>query len=405
VKLIKVVLFFVLMCSTQIFAQSFLDSITNGKFSGQFQLGYEYSDYDDSADLDAAQGLMLRTRIEFKTADYKGFSFFIQGQNVAHLIDDFRFPGGGNPDYDVIADPDGSRVHQVYLNFRMFGNSSLKIGRQEILLDDVRLIGNVGWRQNAQSFDAVTFKTKLQKNELTISYIDTINSIFLTRVDLDYLLLLHDSYKMGTGGTFSTFAYLLDTVSTAPTSRDCGTYGVRMVDKLFDMEIDVTYAVQNDYADGKDHGGDMLNVFLSDKLGETSTFGLGLNRISGQSGEDRPFDTLFSTAHKFNGWSDQFLSTNGGNLVNGLLDLFVQVKGKSWGGSWTVAYHKFDTTEKDQGYEEKYGNEFDAIFVKKISKHLKFLVKYAKYDAKSYKDLINPTHDETVYWGRIIYSF
>lgn len=404
----KLIILFVLFCSVQLFAQSFLESITNGKFSGEFQLGYEYSDYDDAANLEPATGLELRTRIEFKTADYKGFSFFIQGQNVSFLIDDFSFPGGGDSNYDVIADPDGSRVHQAYLDFNMFGNSSLRIGRQEILLDDVRLIGNVGWRQNAQSFDAVTFKTNYKRNDLTVSYIDAINTIYLTRVKLDYLLLLNNSYKMDQGGTLSTFAYFLDTESIDPASRDCATYGIRMVDKLFDMELDVTYAVQQDYADGEGHGGDMLNIYLSDRFGKTSTLGLGMNKISGQHNLDRPFDTLFSTAHKFNGWSDQFLSTNGGNLVNGLLDLFVQINGNSWGGNWTIAYHKFDTTETGQGFEEKYGSEINAVFVKKLSKNFKFLVKYAKYTADQYeKDItiVNPTHDETVYWGRIIYTF
>jgi len=405
VKLIKTFLFFVILCSTHVFSQSFFDSIKDGKFSGYFQLSYEYSDFDDAEGLKPAKGLTLRSRIAFKTAEYNGFSFYIQGHNVSYAIDDFRYPGGGNPEYDVIADPDGSRIHQMYFDLKMFSNSKLRVGRQEILLDDVRLIGNVGWRQNGQSFDAVTFTNTTNKNKLTLSYINQVNTIFLTSVDLDSLILINNTYKTGKDSFVTAFAYLLDTESTEPTSRDCGTYGLRVVDRLFDMKLDVTYAIQEDYADGEGHGGDMWNVLLTDKFIGGTTFGLGLNRISGQNNNDRPFDTLYSTAHKYNGWADQFLATNGGTLVNGLLDIYAQIKGKAMGGSWTLVYHDFDTTETGQGFEEKYGTEFDGVFVKKINKNLKYLLKFAKYNAKSYADAINPTHDETVYWGRIIYTF
>ena len=38
-------------------------------------------------------------------------------------------------------------------------DATLIFGRQRIKLDDDRFIGNVGWRQNEQTFDALTFKT------------------------------------------------------------------------------------------------------------------------------------------------------------------------------------------------------------------------------------------------------
>ena len=36
--------------------------------------------------------------------------------------------------------------------------NSNQIGRQNIVLDNARFIGNVGWRLNEQTFDALSFK-------------------------------------------------------------------------------------------------------------------------------------------------------------------------------------------------------------------------------------------------------
>lgn len=44
------------------------------------------------------------------------------------------------------------------INFRAVQNLSLKIGRQELVYDDVRLLGNLDWLQQARRFDAALLK-------------------------------------------------------------------------------------------------------------------------------------------------------------------------------------------------------------------------------------------------------
>jgi len=130
--------------------------------------------------------------------------------------------------------------------------------------------------------------------------------------------------------------------------------------------------------------------------------GGGTNIISGQDGNDRPFDTLFSTAHKWNGWADQFLATNGGNLINGLQDVFVQAGTTFSGVKFLAVAHWFDTTDTNT-YDGRYGTELDFLFAKTFSKNLSGLMKFAFFNADSAMD--NPTVDETVVWVRLNYHF
>ena len=381
---------------------SLLDALKNGKASMQLQFSFEYSDFSDAANLDAAKGLTLRTRLGYRTGKWGNVQGFIQFHNVSQMLDDYRWPDGGNGGYDVIADPDGSRIHQGYLDISFGGHSALRAGRQEVILDDARLIGNVGWRQNGQSFDGITFSCSgLTNNTFKVSWITRINTIFLTHVNLDKLILINDSYRISDRVSINGFGYLLDTESKAPDSRDSATYGAWLTAKPGRFSLDVTYAVQTDYADGENHGGNMITVIGLAKAGNWKLGG-GANIISGQDGNDRPFDTLFSTAHKWNGWADQFLATNGGNLTNGLQDVFVQAGTTFSGVKFLAVAHWFDTTDANT-YDGTYGTELDFLFSKSFSKNLSGLVKFAFFNADSAVD--NPTVNETVVWVRLNYHF
>ncbi len=397
----KVLVLLCVVCVLPAFAGGFLDSIKNGKASLELRFSLEYSDLDDATNLDSATGLTLRTRLGYQTEDYNGFSMFLQMHNVSQIIDNYRWPGGGDPNYDVIGDPDGSRVHQFFLTYKFTDSFSVKAGRQEIIFDDARLIGNVGWRQNGQSFDGAVFTFKKGRNKLDVAYVYRVNTIFLTHINLDGLYAFHDTFTVSKNMKITAFAYLLDTESVEPDSRDSGTYGIRLLGSVENFSYDFTYAIQNDFADGENHGGDMINAFFNYNFGKFA-LGAGYNMISGQDGNDRPFDTLFSTAHKFNGWADQFLATNGGNLINGLDDYFFQFSTVIGGHKVVAVYHMFDTNQ-NVTYGEKYGDEFDLLVIKKINKNLSCLFKAAFYNAKNYEN--NPTTDETVLWMRMTYKF
>jgi len=398
-----------------------VDDLFNALKSGtpgvQLRLGYEMSDLDNNSSR-TANSVTLRTRLSYRTGElelpYVKASGFLQFHNLSAFLDHY------SPEkltYDTVADPDGNRIQQAYLDLKAF-DTTLRIGRQEIIMDDHRLIGNIDWRQNGQSFNGVSLTNKsIQDFEFFASYITKINTILLKEVPLDDmgLILGHIKYTGIKDTTISVYDYLLDSRGDTKNDRDIGTLGARvtgdvhLTDKLH-LPYAVNYSHQHGYRNGRNYGGYMVNSYVGLEFHEVE-FGGGYNRISGQKGERKAFDTLFSTAHKFNGWSDQFLATNGGNLVNGLEDIYFQIKAKCTPGKtkFVLRYHIFDTannytTSGMSGYSGTYGNEFDALIKTKLRKDLSLLFKYASYFASNGTGNPKP-RDENVFWTRLEYRF
>jgi len=76
-----------------------------------------------------------------------------------------------------VADPEYTEANQVYLQMKL-GTFTGIAGRQRVILDNARFIGNVGWRQSEQTYDAVTFKSAaLPKTQLHYSCIANVNRV------------------------------------------------------------------------------------------------------------------------------------------------------------------------------------------------------------------------------------
>ena len=133
---------------------SFGEAIFEGIPTVDFRLGFEYSSTDDNNS--PGKSLNLRSRIGYRTADFYDTNAFIQLHSLLNLVEEFSYSGGGDRDRDTINDPKGEKIHQFYLEYKGLENLKLRLGRQEIILDDQRFIGNVDWRQNGQSFDAIS---------------------------------------------------------------------------------------------------------------------------------------------------------------------------------------------------------------------------------------------------------
>ena len=58
--------------------------------------------------------------------------------------------------YPVVADPEATEVNQAYLIYGGIPDTRLQAGRRAIKLDNQRFVGNVGFRQNEQTFDSAT---------------------------------------------------------------------------------------------------------------------------------------------------------------------------------------------------------------------------------------------------------
>ena len=58
----------------------------------------------------------------------------------------------------VVGDPETSEINQVFLSCTG-GKTTATVGRQRLVLDGARFVGDVGWRQNMQTL-AVTIQSR-----------------------------------------------------------------------------------------------------------------------------------------------------------------------------------------------------------------------------------------------------
>jgi Alginate export len=88
-----------------------------------------------------------------------GFNYKMENVTFGMSVQDIRIWG---QDAATISNADGSKlgVHEAWAEVNLLDTIglSLKIGRQELLYDDSRLLGNLDWLQQARRHDAAVFK-------------------------------------------------------------------------------------------------------------------------------------------------------------------------------------------------------------------------------------------------------
>ena len=352
-------------------------AITDGKLSANLNLRYEAVDQDNA--LKDADALTLRTRVNYTTGDYKGFSAAVELENSTALVDDYNDATGEGAGYSVIADPDHTELDQAYIAYK--GDKlSGKIGRQVITMDNHRFVGHVGWRQDRQTFDALTLGYQLNEaTKVSYAYLAKRNRIFSDEKDVDAQdHLLNISHKTS-AGTITGYAYLLEEDKTG--GAEINTLGIRYAGASTIKERKVTYSAE--FARQDNDTADKSANYFAVEAGTTIAslnVKVGYELLGSDNGE-YGFATPLATLHKFNGWSDQFLGTP----AQGLQDIYVSVGGKLAGGSWTVVAHDFSADDSTNAIDDL-GSEIDAVYAKAINKTFKAGIKYAAYFASDYND-------------------
>src|SRR5690606_19279018 len=130
----------------------------------------------------------------------------------------------GKTAYPLVADPKANELNRLQLTNTSLPNTTITLGRQRILLDDQRFVGNVGWRQNEQTFDALRVVTKpMPKLTLDFSYVNEVRRVF-GRDSVGHLPTIGGEIVMANAGyqfnagKLSAFSYLLDLDNSAANS-------------------------------------------------------------------------------------------------------------------------------------------------------------------------------------------
>ncbi|HIG28564.1 MAG TPA: hypothetical protein EYQ50_12515 [Verrucomicrobiales bacterium] len=357
--------------------------IKGGKLNLNIRPRYEFADMDG---LDASNAFTVRTALGFETAPLYGFRAKVEMEDVTVLgnEDNYAQPGGlSGPGKTVVADPEGTELNQGWLAYRNW-DTELMVGRQNLVLDNSRFIGNVAWRQNHQTLDAVTFKNQsIEDLTLLYGYIWNVNRIF--GEDLAFgdweseSHMFNISYKGCPWGTLGVYAYLLDFDTDAPLAsvNTFGAYysGSHSITDDGSVQYRAEYARQTDTGKNTDFDAD---YYLAELGATYDRFngGVGYEILGSRGGAGGPgFSTPLATLHKFNGWADAFLGTP----AIGLHDLYV------WAGAeipknipLKFVYHQYtsDTGSMDLG------EEYDIVASRKFGEHWGILGKYAYFDGQ-----------------------
>ncbi|NJM51040.1 MAG: porin [Sphingomonadales bacterium] len=351
-----------------------------------------------------ADALTVRLRSGLEIAS-NGFSFLAEAEGTLALVGDYNDtnPGNGVEPYSVVADPESIELNRIQVQYANKNFGRITIGRQKINLDDQRFVGSVSWRQNEQTFDAVSANiTALKPITLEGVYAISQRTIFGSEAgpraafDGD-MVFLGASADVGPF-KLKGFSYLIDYDLSEPVAAtSTQTYGgmvsgkIKLGDKA-SVDLRARYAVQKDY------GGNPGNYsvdYIDGSIG-TSLAGFTLTagyENLGSNGAGARFQTPLATLHKFNGFADLFLSTP----PQGLEDKYATIGYKIpllGGISTAVTYHNFDS---DKG-GISYGDEWDASAAFKLGP-LNALIKYANYNA----DLFGV--DTKKLWLQLGYSF
>jgi hypothetical protein len=318
----------------------------------------------------------------------------VVGQGTLAVIDRYYDGVNGAATRPIVADPENIALYIAQFQYKTKA-VTLTGGRQKIVLDDERFVGNVAFRDNAQTFDAVRAEVTPAKGlKLDVSYAWSVRTIWGFRgkgarqqaVSGDNILA-NLSYVTPVG-TLTGFGYMVDQDEAAMQGfrMSSQTYGVRLagvrpLSKVAKISYQFSYARQSDHH--RNPNNYSADYWLADATLDVQGWKLdaGYEVLGASSGAAlASFQTPLGTNFKFQGWADKFLVTP----ANGVRDLYVgggygwKQLGPMTGVALAATWHRFDSDRLDLHY----GNEWNLIASAKVNKTA-LSVRYAHYDAKT----------------------
>ena len=387
------------------------------------RLRYEEVDQTKTASLrENAEALTLRTRFGFETASWHNLKGLVEFEDVRQVGPDnyaVNVPGATTPPlngadkskYPLVNDPQVTELNRLQVTWTPKKAATVTLGRQRILLDDQRFVGNSGWRQDEQTFDAVRLDAKYGKFKATYAYVTRINRILGEERDWAAdAQLLNATWAPAEALWVQSFVYALD-FRNSPINSSI-TKGVKLSGKTktgaYKWAYNATYAQQSDYRHN-------TSPFELDYMGFdlAGTYDIYTAKVSYESLEGngtRGFTTPLASAHPFQGWADAWVSPGGNkSFVDGLedLNLTINVKPKLklahlFNIDLTARRHDFN----DQRTGADLASEWDLQALAFVTHKLSVALKYADFQREGSvpKGTATPPPSRTKAWVIIEYK-
>lgn len=361
------------------FTEDLFGALKNGKFDLNVRYRYEYA---DQVNLEPSNANTIRTRFGYTTAPLYGFQAMVQGENNTAIGNPNNYNNtiGDGAGKTPIPDPPSTEINQYWLSYNNW-DTLLKGPRQVIIMDNHRFIGNVGFRQNEQTFDAVYLRNDSIKDvALQYAYLYQINRIFGSESPQgtwqSQSQLFNGQWNIKPYARVTAYTYLLDFVESSPVNSTAsyGAFAVGDVPINDQLALDyrAEFAWQSDYASSPlDYSAPYYHVALNGKIAKRYSLEVGYEVLG--SDNNVGFKTPLATLHAFNGWADTFLATP----AQGLRDLYVRFGvNLPYQIPFEVIYHTYNSDKMDLDF----GQEIDVGISKKFYKFFTASLQYAWYD-------------------------
>ncbi len=340
---------------------------------------------EDEAFSPTADAATVRLRAGLRADFGHGWSALIEGEGIADAGEGYNSGANGRSAYPAVIDPEGMELNQVWLGWKRedFGAT---LGRQRLIFENQRWIGNVGWRQNEQTFDALALEYAPNAAwSARYAWLDKVHRVSgddardpLARERDLSTHLLSSSFKHGKQ-QWTGYAWLHDDrdVATASTA----TYGVRWTGTHAREAL--TWGWAAEFATQRDHADNPLDFSHRYWSIEPSlqahgvTYKLGWEHLGGDGAH--ALQTPLATLHAFNGWADKFLVTP----ARGLDDVYVAANGKLGAYAWAAAYHDYRADTPSTALDH-YGREANLSLSRPLWTGWTGMIKYADYRADDF---------------------
>ena len=267
-------------------------------------------------------------------------------------------------------------LHQAWGEYFLHNGVSIKLGRQELVYDDSRIFGNVGWAQQARAHDLGLFKYESSNLKLHIGFAFNQKKEALAGTDYyaDYsqgIYTLNNNYKSMQFAWLNTkilnsnlsLLFLNNGMESVENSNGASklktifsqTIGGRFTPNLGPVQIAAAayYQMGKVQSEITNLSAMYLSLAGTSKINGNITFVLGAEYLSGTSLKDKMLDgnkiksftPLYGTNHKFNGHMDYFFVGNHSNNV-GLVDIYSTISYKINKWNFFATPHYFRSAAK-----------------------------------------------------------
>ena len=345
-----------------------------------------------------------RTRLNF-THSIEKLNFYVSIQDVRIW--------GDVPQLNT-TDNNGLNLHQAWAEILLDSNYSLKLGRQEIIYDDRRIFGNVGWAQQARSHDLALFKYKKNafKIDLGLAFNQSKENLTGTNLTtpntykaLQYVWL-HNDWNDFSG----SFLFLNNGLQSSDGLKYSQTIGSHLKTKQNNLQLaaNLYYQFGNDVVNN-DLSAYLVGLEANYKVTDKTKIGLGAELQSGNdynstTGKNNAFTPFYGTNHKFNGLMDYFYVGNHGNNV-GLLDIYAKANFKLNPKSNLTAFvHNFSAAaDINATVSKQLGTEIDLTYAYQYTKEIGFKAGYSQMFASEAMEVLKGNFDNnTNNWGWVM---